>query len=65
MTVMMMILAGDTEEGDGMDLAEFMEFLHNAAASTNPASAKMAKEYADKRRERLENRVFTRVHNIK
>lgn len=34
--------SGDIEEGDGTDLEEFMELLHNAAVSTNPALVKMA-----------------------
>ena len=41
-----------------MDIAKFMEFLHNAAAPTNPYAAKMAKKYADTRKELLENRVL-------
>jgi len=46
------------QEDDGMDIATFMEFLHNAAAHMNPYAAEMAKKYADRRKELLENRVF-------
>ena len=47
-----------------MGMAEFMEYLHTVAASTSPYSAEMAKKYADRRREGLENRVLTWANNI-
>ena len=51
-------------EGDGMGMAEFMEYLHNAAASTSPYSAEMAKKYTDRRKEGLENCILTWANNI-
>ena len=47
-----------------MDMADFMEYLHNAAASINTYSAEMAKKYADTRRKVLEHHVLTWVNNI-
>ncbi|KAF8436133.1 hypothetical protein BGX38DRAFT_1215216 [Terfezia claveryi] len=52
------------QEDDGIDIATFMEFLHNAAAYMNPDAAEMAKKYADRRKELLENRVFEWMHTI-
>lgn len=45
---MMMMIWEDNRMGT---MAEFMEYLHNAAAPTNPALADIARKSADSRRE--------------
>ena len=42
-----------------VDMTDFMEYFHNAAASTNTYSVEMAKKYADTSRKALENDVPT------
>ncbi|RPB21079.1 hypothetical protein L211DRAFT_870231 [Terfezia boudieri ATCC MYA-4762] len=52
------------QEDHSIDIATFMEFLHNTAAYMNPDVAEMAKKYADRRKELLENRVFEWINTI-